>query len=213
MPMKLLLLTVLLALASFTTTGYFSTLQAGPQFWTSEQGTPTPPEAPNVSTQNVPSAYLTASPTPVLAPAISAVPPTPTPRPGLKAIDPTTAALFSVVIPGSGQVYAGDPIKGFVVAALFGVGLWQTIDNLSLQNTNAGLTQTQYVNGSQVTNQGTLQSKDEVLGSIEGLATLAIYGYQIQDASDTAAQYNKKNYLTFNLGISPVPNVRLAYMF
>jgi hypothetical protein len=87
-------------------------------------------------------------------------------------------------------------LKGVVIAALFGVGLWQTIDNLSLQNVN-----------------GTVQSKDEDLGNLCGLATLAIYGYQIQDASDTSAQYNKKNYLTFNLGISPGPNARFAYMF
>ncbi len=198
MPMKLLLLTVLLVLASFTVTGYFSTLQAGPQFWTSEQGTPTPPEAPNVNTENVPSGYLTASPTPVLAPVIQAISPTPTPRPGIKPLDPTAAALISVVVPGSGEVYAGDPLKGLVVAALFGTGLWQTIDNLSLVN-NAST--------------GKLTAKNEDLGSLCGLATLVVYGYQIQDASDLAAQYNKKNYLTFNLGISPVPNVRLAYMF
>jgi hypothetical protein len=196
--MKLLSLTVILVLATFMITGFLSALHAGPQFWTSEQGTPTPPEAPNVNTEKVPSAYLTASPTPVLAPAIQAVPPTPTPQPGLKPIDPTAAALFSVVVPGSGQVYAGDPLKGLVVAALFGVGLWQTLDKLSLEP---------------VPNSNLLQSKDENLGELFGLATLIIYGYQIQDASDIATRYNKKNYLTFNMGISPRPNVRLAYMF
>ena len=199
MPMKLLSLTAFLVLAIFTVTGVSSYLHAGPQFWTSEQGTPTPPEAPNVSTEKVPSAYLTASPTPVVAPAIEAVAPTPTPRPGLKSIDPTAAALMSVVVPGSGEVYAGDPLKGLVIAALFGAGLWQTLNQLSLVP--------------DPNNVGHVMSKDENLGSVFGLATLIVYGYQIQDASDTATRYNKKNYLTFNMGISPGPNVRLAYMF
>ncbi len=197
MPMKLLSLIVFLILFSaFSIIGFSSRLHAAPQFWTSEDDTPTPPLAPGVDTSSVPSSYLTASPTPVLAPTIKAISPTPTPLPGLKPQDPTAAALFSAVVPGTGQVYAGDPLKGVVIAALFGVGLWQTIDNLSLQNVN-----------------GTIQSKDEDLGNLCGLATLAIYGYQIQDASDISAQYNKKNYLTFNLGISPGPNARLAYMF
>jgi len=179
-------------------TGFSSSLHAAPQFWTSEQDTPTPIPAPSVDTSNVPIAYLTASPTPVIAPRIKAVSPTPTPRPGLKRENPTAAALLSVEVPGLGQVYAGDPLKGVVIAALFGVGLWQTIDNLSLQSASSGTLST---------------VKDENLGSVEGLVTLAIYGYQIQDASDMATQYNKKNYLTFNLGISPRPNARLAYMF
>lgn len=197
MPMKLLSLIAFLILFSiFSVIGFSSALHAAPQFWTSEDDTPTPPPAPGVDTSSVPSSYLTASPTPVLAPLIKAVSPTPTSVPGLKPQDPTVAALFSAVVPGSGQVYAGDPLKGVIIAALFGVGLWQTIDNLSLQNVN-----------------GTIQSKDEDLGNLCGLATLAIYGYQIQDASDMSAQYNKKNYLTFNLGISPGPNARLAYMF
>lgn len=195
MPMKLFSIVAFFILIS---TGFLSSLHAAPQFWTSEQDTPTPIPPPSLNTSNVPVAYLTASPTPVMAPRIKAVSPTPTPRPGLKPEDPTTAALLSVVVPGSGQVYAGDPLKGVVIAALFGVGLWQTIDNLSLQSASGGTLST---------------VKNEDLGSIAGLVTLAIYGYQIQDASDTATQYNKKNYLTFNLGISPRPNARLAYMF
>lgn len=198
MPMKLKLLTLSLALVAFIAIGFMSSLHAGPQFWTSEQGTPTPPEAPDVNTSNLPSAYLTASPTPVPAPIIQAVAPTPTPRPGIGKIDPTAAALFSVIVPGSGEVYAGDPLKGVAVAALFGVGLWQTLDKLSLHS----------VSGSTE-----LVAKDENLGSIFGLATLIVYGFQIQDASDTANAYNKRNYLTFNLGISPEPNVRFAYKF
>jgi hypothetical protein len=197
MSMKLVFLIAFLILFSvFSVIGFSSRLHAAPTFWTSEDGTPTPPAAPGVDTSNVPSSYLTASPTPVLAPVIKAVSPTPTPVPGLKPQDPTAAALLSVVVPGAGQVYAGDPLKGIVIAALFGAGLWQTIDNLSLQNVN-----------------GTVQSKNEDLGNLFGLATLAVYGYQIQDASDLSVQYNKKNYLTFNLGISPGPNARLAYLF
>jgi hypothetical protein len=194
---KLISFTAFFVLTVFLFSGNLSILHAKPQFWTSEEGTPTPPEPPDVNTQKVPATYLTATPTPIVAPAIQENSPTPTPVPGLKPIDPTAAALFSVVIPGSGQVYAGDPLKGLVIAALFGTGLWQTIDNLSLQQ------------GSN----GSLQSKNEDVGNLCGLATLVVYGYQIQDASDTAVQYNKKNYLTFNLGISPGPNVRFAYMF
>jgi hypothetical protein len=205
MPMKLLSLIAFLILFSiFSVIGFSSALHAAPQFWTSEDDTPTPPPAPGVNTFSVPSSYLTASPTPVFAPIIKAVSPTPTPVSGLKPVDPTTAALFSVVLPGSGQVYAGDPLKGVVIAALFGVGLWQTIDNLSLQSTSGGTS-------GELPTVSTVKNED--LGSIAGLVTLAIYGYQIQDASDTATQYNKKNYLTFNLGISPRPNARLAYMF
>jgi hypothetical protein len=158
-------------------TGFSSSLHAAPQFWTSEQDTPTPIPAPSVNTSSVPISYLTASPTPVIVPRIKAVSPTPTPRLGLKPEDPTAAALLSVVVPGSGQVYAGDPLKGVVIAALFGVGLWQTIDNLSLQSASDGTLST---------------VKDEDLGSIEGLLTLAIYGYQIQDASDTELSTTRK---------------------
>ncbi len=158
--------------------------------------TPTP-SAPETSNNVLPPSYQTATPTPIVVPSIQAVAPTPTPRPGLKPVDPTAAALFSVVIPGSGQVYAGDPLKGLVVASLFGVGLWQTLDNLSL-----------HPDGS-----GKLVVKNEDIGSLVGLATLVVYGFQIQDASDTATHYNKVNYLTFNLGLSPEPKVQLAYRF
>jgi hypothetical protein len=143
-----------------------------------------------------------------VAPVIQAISPTPTPVPGVRPIDPTTAALFSVVVPGSGQVYAGDPLKGIVIAALFGVGLWQTIDNLSLHPVDG----TENLSLNQVSDEP-MQVKNEDLGSLAGLSTLVVYGYQIQDAANTANQYNKKNYLTFNLGISSRPNVRLAYMF
>lgn len=182
------------------------TLFLGPAFglyaanlWTSEMGTPTAVPAPDVNTQVMPSAYQTATPTPFAAPSIQAVAPTPTPRPGLKPVDPTAAAIFSAIVPGSGQVYAGDPLKGVAVAALFGVGLWQTLDNLSLHSANDGTTN--------------LVVKNEDLGSLLGLATLVVYGFQIQDASDTANHYNKTNYLTFNLGLSAQPNVVLAYRF
>ena len=70
--------------------------------------------------------------TPVVAPMVQIPTPTPTPLPGLSPKNPTEAALFSVFLPGSGQVYAGDPIKGIVFASLFGIGLWQTLDNLQL---------------------------------------------------------------------------------
>ncbi len=197
MSMKLKAIMAFLFLAAFLACGLVSTLEARPQFWTSEDATPTPPEAPNVQSDQLPSGYKTATPTPVTAPSVQAVGPTPTPRPGLSPISPTAAALFSVVVPGSGQVYAGDPLKGLAFATLFGLGLWQTIDNLQLVRSS----------------DGTLVSKNEDLGSLFGLATLAVYGFGIQDAYNTATNYNKKNYLTFDFGFAPRPSARLAYNF
>src|ERR1039458_6609005 len=104
--------------------------------------------------------------------------------------NPTHAALFSVVLPGSGQVYAGDPLKGLAFATLFGIGLWQTIDNLQLVNDG----------------NGNLVSKNETAGNLFGLGTLAAYGFGIQDAFNTAANYNKQHHLTLGFGIYPRPN-------
>lgn len=187
------------------------------QLWTSEMDTPTPVQPPDTDTwSKLPANYQTATPTPAVVPNLQIPTATPTPRPGLKAVDPTAAAIFSAVVPGSGQVYAGDPVKGLVLATLFGLGLWQTIDKLSLvPSTTSTVTQQNNQSGNeQFQNQsGTLVTKDETLGSIFGLATLVVYGFEIQDASDTANHYNKVNYLTFNLGLSPEPKVQLAYRF
>jgi TM2 domain-containing membrane protein YozV len=177
--------------------GLVSNLQAAPSFWNDTNATPTPIPAPEIQPWGDTTDTLKPTATPVLAPTVRFPTPTPTPRPGLSALNPTQAALFSVVIPGSGQVYAGDPLKGILFASLFGLGLWQTLDNFQLVSDGAG----------------GLVAKNETAGNLFGLATLAAYGFGIQDAYNTAASYNKKNYLTLNFGVSPRPNARLAYMF
>lgn len=170
---------------------------AAPTFWSVPSATATPPEPPVVQEQSEPLQYLTATPTAVVAPEVQIPSPTPTPQPGLRALNPTEAALFSVFVPGAGQVYAGDPAKGLVFATLFGIGLWQTLDNLQLVHDNSG----------------NLVAKNETAGNLFGLATLAAYGFGIQDAYNTAANYNKRHYLTLNLGIAPYPSATLAYLF
>ncbi len=183
-------------------------LQAAPTFWNVPNATPTP--IPTIDLQQMePEGFETATPTPVVAPAVQVPTATPTPRPGLKSVDPTAAALFSVVVPGSGEVYAGDPAKGVVLAALFGICLWQTIDNLQLVPDVSGT-----IPSSETDNQNVaVRAKNETAGNLFGLATLAVYGFGIQDSSDAAAKYNQKNYLTLNFGIEPRPNASLAYAF
>jgi len=178
--------------------GLTSSLLAAPNFWNVDNATPTPvppPQIPEWGNTTEEAAKPTA--TPVVAPKVQKALPTPTPRPGISPLSPTQAALFSVFIPGSGQVYAGDPLKGIVFASVFGVGLWQTLDNFRLVHNSSG----------------DLVAKDENAGNLFGLVTLAAYGFGIQDAFNTADHYNKRNYLTLNFGISPQPNARIAYMF
>lgn len=178
----------------------FSITYASPNFWKSKQ-TPTPPEPPPIQQLEEPVQFQTATPTPVPAPFLGVPSPTPTSVPGLSTKNPTKAALFSMVIPGSGQVYAGDALKGIAFAALFGVGFWQTFDNLQLvpDPSNAY--------GSKV------KSKNEEAGELIGFATLAVYGFGIQDAFDTAAGFNKRNNLDLSFGIIPRPQATLAFMF
>lgn len=182
-----------------------SPLQAAPQFWDIKNATPTPPQPPDVSSVAQPAEFLTATPTPALAPRVEIPTPTPTPVPGLNPINPTHAALFSVFVPGLGHVYAGDPLKGLVFAAVFGVGLWQTIDNLSLVSDTPG--------GNTLGTSNNLVAKNETAGNLFGLVTLAAYGFGIQDAYSTAVNYNKNNHLTLSFGIVPRPNASLAYLF
>ncbi len=182
---------VLLTLAAF---GVFSNLESAPNFWNVENATPTPLPPPQIQEWGNTTDIVKPTATPVVAPMVQIPTPTPTPLPGLSPKSPTEAALFSVFLPGAGQVYAGDPIKGIVFASLFGIGLWQTLDNLQLVD-------------------GLGDTKNETAGNLFGLATLAVYGFGIQDASNTAINYNKKNYLTFHFGIEPRPNANLAYMF
>jgi hypothetical protein len=117
----------------------------------------------------------------------------------MKPKSPTQAAIFSAVIPGSGQVYDEDPLRGLAFAALFGVGLWQTLDNFSLQPESPGGT--------------TYKSKNEDLGNLFGLATLAVYGFGVMDAYNGAVGYNNRNHLSLSLGLKPLPNASLAFRF
>jgi len=193
MPMKLRVLSLLVV---FGTAPF---LHAAPQFW-QPHGTITPTVViPQPVEEQEPAEYKIATPTPAEAPTVQYATPTPTPLPGLKPKDPTAAAIFSAVVPGSGQVYAGDPVKGIVFAAVFGVGLWQTLDNFALVPQTPGST--------------TLVSKNEDLGHLFGLVTLAAYGFGIQDAFSTADGYNKRNNLSLRFGITPRPSADLAYMF
>jgi TM2 domain-containing membrane protein YozV len=179
-----------LALAIFSVSAL---AQAAPSFWNVPNATPTPPEPPVVQEQVEPLEFLTATPTAVMAPMVQIPTATPTPLAGLKPLNPTQAAIFSLIIPGAGQVYAGDPAKGIAIAALFGVGLWQTLDNFQLI--------------------GNGYDRNDEAGNLFGFATLVVYGFGIQDAFNTATAYNKKNYLAFQLGINPEPNLSLAYKF
>ncbi len=176
-----------------------SALQAAPQFW-EQHGTITPTMVvPQPVEEMEPASYKMATPTPEAAPQVQYATPTPTPLPGMNPTNPTQAAIFSAVIPGSGHIYAGDPVKGILFAAVFGVSLWQTIDNFTLVPESPGST--------------TLKSKNEDLGHLFGLVTLAAYGFGIQDAYSTAANYNKRNNLTLQFGITPRPSADLAYSF
>lgn len=191
MPMKI---KALLTALVFVSVSYS---QAAPNFWNVPNATPTPLPPPDIQQSIEPLTFQTATPTPVLAPAVQPATPTPTPRPGLSPKNPTEAALFSVVVPGAGHVYAGDPIRGLAFATLFGLGLWQTLDNLQLVRDSSG----------------NLVAKNETAGNLFGLATLAAYGFGIQDAYNSAVQYNKRNNLTLNFGITPRPNASLAFSF
>jgi hypothetical protein len=138
--------------------------------------------------------------------------PTPTPLPGLKPKDATTAALFSTVIPGAGQCYNGDPFRGLVFATLFGVGLWQTIDNLSLVNGNNGAASGAGAN-SDINHNGNSVVKNEDAGELFGLATLAVYGFGIQDAANGANDYNRRNNLSLTFQLKPRGGAQLALRF
>ncbi len=174
-------------------------LHATPKFWKAEgTETPTPLKPPVVESSDE-NTETKVSP-PVLVPSVKFPTPTPTPLAGLHPKDPTQAALFSVVLPGSGQVYAGDPLKGLIFAAVFGVGLWQTIDNFQLIQDPAS-------------NTPSLISKNETAGDLFGLVTLAAYGFGIQDAFSTAANYNRQNHLSFRIEIAPGPTAKLACLF
>ncbi|HET9869032.1 MAG TPA: hypothetical protein VFR02_00850 [bacterium] len=177
-----------------------SGLWAAPSFWAPKGTlTPTPVAAPPVWVPDEPAQYLTVTPTPVTAPFVGYATPTPTPEPGVSHKDPATAAIFSVVVPGAGQVYDGDPLKGLAFAAVFGVSLWQTIDSLQLEP--------------DPNNPGDVIAKDEERGSLFGLITLAAYGFGIEDALDGAVDYNRRHYVSLALGMRPLASASLTYHF
>ncbi len=177
-----------------------SALHAAPSFWNpSGTQTPTPVAAPEVMVPSDSNDVLTATPTPVVAPYVGIATATPTPEPGIHRKDPTTAAVFSLLIPGAGQVYDDDPLKGVAFAAVFGVSLWQTIESLQLiPNPNSP---------------GDVIAKDEQKGSLFGLLTLAAYGFGIEDALDGAVDYNRRHYVSLSLGLQPMASASLSYHF
>ena len=175
-------------------------VQAAPNFWQPHGTlTPTPPAPPLVEVSQEPDQFQTATPTPVLAPAVKVPTPTPTPEPGFSPKDPSTAALFSVVLPGAGQFYNDEPLKGLVFATLFGLGLWQTLNNLQLV--------------SDASSGATCVAKNETAGNLFGLATLAAYGFGIQDAYNSATGYNRSHNLTLSFGFRPQIGADLTYRF
>ncbi len=177
------------ALLTLAAMGLFSSLEAA-TFWNVPNATPTPLPPPEIQEWGNTVDIVKPTETPVVAPLVQIATPTPTPLPGLSPKNPTEAALFSVIVPGSGQVYAGDPIKGIVFASLFGIGLWQTLDNLQLVYDNTG----------------DLVAKNETAGNLFGLATLAAVAVlESRTPYNTAANYNKKHHLTLGLGIIPLP--------
>ncbi len=182
-------------------------LWASPNFWGNATATPT---VPFEEQKEISPAVLVATATPVVIKPVTFPTPTATPLDGLKPKDATTAAIFSTIIPGSGQVYDGDALRGLVFATLFGVGLWQTIDNLSLVNGNNSAANGA---GSVPGNNGNSVVKNEDAGELIGLATLAVYGFGIQDAANGANDYNRRNNLSLTFQIKPRGGAQLALRF
>ncbi len=176
-------------------------LWASPSFWGGANETPTPVPPPPVEQTEEPPAVQTATPTPVEVKPVSFPTATPTPLPGMHSKDSTTAALFSTVVPGLGQVYDEDPLRGVAFAALFGVGLWQTLYNLQLVPGNNAATGDNTV------------VRNEDAGELIGLATLAVYGFGIQDAANGANNYNRRNNLSLTFQINPRSGAQLALRF
>jgi hypothetical protein len=127
------------------------------------------------------------------APALAEVVDTPTPVPGKNHKNPTTAGLMSAVIPGSGNFYAAQPLRGVLFAGAFGVCLWQSIENFKkidgkIKNSNAG--------------------------QLFGLGALVAYGFGVQDAYDSSNRYNRRYHL--KLAFDPTtrgPRLMIARSF
>ncbi len=138
--------------------------------------------------------------TPVVAPLVQIATSTPTPLPGLspKSVQLRSRSFFCCRSQSSKTKFTRVIRSRELCSPLFLESAFgKTLDNLQLVYDSSG----------------DLVAKNETAGNLFGLATLAVYGFGIQDAYNTAVSYNKKNYLTFHLGITPRPNANLAYMF
>lgn len=137
------------------------------------------------------------TPTPRLLPKVefAELTPTPTPRPGVSPKSPSRAAVMSMVLPGSGHAYVGEPLKGLLFAGVFGVSVWQSLENFELVNAA----------------DGEVESRNETAGSLYGLAALAAYGFGIQDAYNGAKRYNRRHH--FQVTFLPRSRLLLQYRF
>jgi hypothetical protein len=101
---------------------------------------------------------------------------------------------MSAVIPGSGHVYAGEPLKGLFFAGAFGVALWLSIENFQKLG-------------------GQYRTKDATAGQLYGLAAIVAYGFGVQDAYDSAYRYNRLYHLKLSMGSSRGAGIMLVRSF
>ncbi len=177
---------------------FFGALSARcePTFWVKD-GTPTPvaPKPPQVAPlQDATDAKDQVTPIAIEAPFLAEPSPTPTPEPGRTSKSPTKAALFSALLPGSGQVYTAQPLRGVCVAGVFGVALWQSIANFQKLP-------------------GEYKAKNATAGQLFALAAIATYGFGIQDAYDGANRYNRRYHLKASLDPQGRPRLTFAWVF
>lgn len=170
-----------------------------PSFW--KKGTPTPfvPKPPQVaplpSDENeTASGQDQGGFTAVEAPALGEPVATSTPVPGKNSKSPTTAGLLSAVLPGSGHVYAGQPFRGLFFAGVFGLSLWQSLENFHKLA-------------------GQYKSKNATAGQLFGLAAIVSYGFGVQDAYDSANRYNRRYHLKLSLNSTLGPHLMIARSF
>jgi hypothetical protein len=169
-----------------------------PSFWNNGEPTPSalkPPQvAPYVDESAATKGKGPSSPVTIDAPALGDAAPLPTPAPGKKAKSPTQAGLFSALLPGAGQVYAGQPIRGLVIAGVFGVTLWQSLEQFKKRP-------------------GESDMKNPTAGQLLGLVTIAAYGFGVQDAYDGANRYNRRFHLKVSIHPTTGPRLSLARSF
>jgi hypothetical protein len=135
-----------------------------------------------------------ATPTPVVAPSLPETDGLPEPVAGKSPKRPRTAGWMSAVLPGSGHVYAGEPLKGLFFAGAFGLTLWQSVDNLQKL-------------------QPDYREKNATAGQLYGLAAIVTYGFCVQDAFDSARRYNRRYHLKLTWVPRAGPYARVALIF